>query len=369
VTPVSVPVALGDRSYAILISSGMIVSGEAADRIAALAPGARACVVTHPGLQAAYAQPIAEGLRARGLAAAMVTVPPGERTKNLRAVARLYARFLAAGLDRQGIVVAVGGGVLGDLAGFAAATYLRGVRFAQVPTTLLAQVDASIGGKTGVDLPAGKNLVGAFHQPVAVLIDPDTLRTLPAREMRAGLAEIIKYGIIYDRAFFDAIVADLVAVRRRQAASLTRLIARSCQIKAEIVAQDETEQGLRAILNFGHTVGHALEAVTAYRRYKHGEAVAIGMVSAALAGEEIGLTPRATREEIVAALRAAHLPVAFPPDISQEAILEAAQRDKKALAGRVRFVLARRIGEVEVTGNVPPEAVCAALARQKTLRE
>ncbi|HZT43538.1 MAG TPA: 3-dehydroquinate synthase [Chthonomonadaceae bacterium] len=364
-TLLSVPVALGDRSYSISIASGMIASGQAADLIAALAPDSRACVVTHPGLRAAYAQPLEGGLRARGITATVVTVPPGERTKNLRAVARLYARFLAAGLDRRGLVVAVGGGVLGDLAGFAAATYLRGVRFVQVPTTLLAQVDASIGGKTGVDLPEGKNLVGAFHQPAAVLIDPYTLRSLPAREMRAGLAEVIKYGIIYDRVFFDEIVSDLPALRGRQEAALTRIIARSCQIKAEIVAQDETEQGLRAILNFGHTIGHALEAVTAYRRYKHGEAVAIGMVSAALIGEEIGLTPPSVTEAIATALRAAKLPVAFPADVSQEAILEAAQRDKKVLAGRLRFVLARRVGEVVVTGDVPSQAVCAALARQK----
>ncbi len=364
-TSYCLPVALGDRSYDILIEEGLLTSGRAAERVAAPASGKRVVLVTHPGLAADYAAPLQSGLQSRGFTVSLITLPPGERFKSLRTVARLYTDFLDAGLDRKSLIVAVGGGVLGDLVGFAAATYLRGVRFVQVPTTLLAQVDASVGGKTGVDLPQGKNLVGAFHQPGAVLIDPLTLRTLPARELRAGLAEVIKYGIIYDGFFFQAIVADLPALLRRDMDALSRAIARSCEIKAEVVAQDETEQGPRAILNFGHTVGHALEAVTNYRRYKHGEAVAIGMVAAALIGEEVGLTPPEVTQAITEVLKAARLPTGFPADISVEAILAAAQRDKKTQDGQLRFVLAERIGMVRFGQSVPVEAVRAALARQQ----
>ena len=221
-----------------------------------------------------------------------------------------------------------------------------------------------MGGKTGVDLPEGKNLVGAFHQPLAVIVDTDTLRTLPRRELRAGLAEVIKYGIIYDDAFFAAISRDIPALLRREANALTSVIARSCAIKADVVGQDETEQGLRAILNFGHTVGHALESVTRYRRYKHGEAVAIGIVSACLIGEQVGITPASVTQEVTRILEQAGLPVAFPDDVSSHAILEAAQRDKKTLAGRLRFVLASKIGAVEIVGDVPASAVRAALTQQ-----
>lgn len=359
------PVSLGDRSYHITIEEGLIASGRAAESIASLAPGARAVLVTHPGLRESCAAPLLSGLQQRGVAASLVTLPPGERGKSLRAVARLYEAFLAAGLDRKGLVIVVGGGVLGDLAGFAAATYLRGVRFVQVPTTLLAQVDASVGGKTGVDLSQGKNLVGAFHQPSAVLIDPRTLLTLPARELRSGLSEVIKYGIIYDKAFFHTVQSDLPRLLRRDMAALSHAIARSCEIKAEVVAQDETEQGLRAILNFGHTVGHALEAVTDYRRYKHGEAIAIGMVSASLLGEEMGVTPPDVTGAIREALQKARLPAAFPADITADSILAAALRDKKTQGGQLRFVLTRRIGDVYLQESVPPEAVRAALARQR----
>ncbi|HZO87886.1 MAG TPA: 3-dehydroquinate synthase [Chthonomonadaceae bacterium] len=361
-----IPIALGDRSYNITIEEGLIASGRAAEIVADMALGKRAVLVTHPGLRA-YAAPLQSGLQARGLTPYLVTLPPGEHTKTLRSVARLYDAFLAAGLDRKSLVIVVGGGVLGDLAGFAAATYLRGVRFVQVPTTLLAQVDASVGGKTGVDLPQGKNLVGAFHQPAAVLIDPRTLATLPTRELRAGLAEVLKYGIICEEPFFHSVARDLPRLLRRDAEALSRAIARSCEIKAEVVTQDETEQGLRAILNFGHTVGHALEAVTGYRRYKHGEAIAIGMVSACLIGEDLGLTPPDVTQEIARALHTARLPVAFPADVEAEAILAAAQRDKKAQEGELRFVLARRLGEVALMDAVPPDAVRAALVRQRQL--
>lgn len=361
------PVSLGDRSYHIHIAPGLLESGQAAEIIATTTPARRACIVTHPALADAYAVPLQEGLTARGMRVETTLLPPGERYKNLRAVERLYTAFLEAKLDRKGLVIVVGGGVPGDVVGFAAATYLRGVRFVQVPTTLLAQVDSSVGGKTGVDLPQGKNLVGSFHQPGVVLIDPRTLQTLPARELRSGLAEVIKYGIIYDGSFFAQVEADLPALLGRDEDATVRAIARSCEIKADVVAQDETEQGLRAILNFGHTVGHALEAVTAYRRYKHGEAIAIGMVAEALIGEKVGVTPRAAVEAILAVVRKARLPFAFPCDVDLDAILSAAQRDKKTQDGRLHFVLARGIGEVIVTGDVPAEVVRAAMSEQQNL--
>lgn len=360
-----IAVALGDRSYTIHIGSGLLNSGRAGEITAQLARGKRICIVTHPGLRAAYAEPLAAALQQQGLEPTIVLLPAGERYKHLRTVARLYDAFIEASLDRKSLIVAVGGGVLGDIVGFAAATYLRGVPFVQMPTTLLAQVDASVGGKTGVDLPQGKNLIGAFHQPAAVVIDTQTLRTLPLRELRSGLSEVIKYGIIYDRAFLERVVADLPGLLRREEDLLTGVIARSCEIKAEVVVADETEQGLRAILNFGHTIGHALEAVTEYRRFKHGEAIAIGMVSACLLGEEVGATPSDVTETLCAALRKARLPLAFPQEIAAEAILEAAQRDKKTEAGRLRFVLARRIGEVYVSSDVPDTAVLATIARHK----
>jgi len=359
------PVALGERSYDIWLGSGLLAH-KAGELLAQYAPGGRACVVTHPVLTP-YADAVVEGLRAQGIQTTRTLLPAGERFKTLRTVERVYKALLEARLDRKSLVVAVGGGVLGDLVGFAAATYLRGIRFAQVPTTLLAQVDSSIGGKTGVDLPEGKNLVGAFYQPSLVLMDLQALRTLPARELRSGLAEVIKYGIIYDEALFRQVHADLPQLRRRDLQVLMRAIARSCEIKAEVVAQDETEQGLRAILNFGHTVGHALEAVTHYRRYKHGEAVALGMVAAALIGEEVGVTPTEVTLALHETLQAAGLPVVFPEEVRVEDILAAAQRDKKTEAGRLRFVLARRIGEVFVTGDVTEGAVHNALNRQKRL--
>jgi 3-dehydroquinate synthase len=356
-------VNLGTRSYPIVVEAGLLA--RAGEQIARAGRFSSAVLLSHPHLAARYAPPLLSELDRIGVPARLVTVPSGERHKNLATVARLYDALLDAGLDRRSALITLGGGVLGDVGGFVAATYLRGIPFLQVPTTLLAQVDASVGGKTGVDLPRGKNLVGAFYQPRAVLIDTDTLRTLPARELRSGLAEVVKYGIISDKAFFARAQAQMPRLLRRDPEALAAAIVRSCEIKADVVRQDETEQGLRAILNFGHTVGHALEAVTGYRRYKHGEAVAIGMVSAALIGEEIGVTPREVREAIVAVLTAANLPTAFPADVPTEPILEAMGRDKKKVAGQLRFVLAARLGSVIVTGDVPPSAVRAALERQR----
>jgi len=340
----------------------------AAEQILRVASPSAAVILSHPRLAERYAPPMVAGLTAQGVPVRVVTLPPGERHKNLRTVARLYDALLDAGVDRKSLLITLGGGVLGDLGGFVAATYLRGIPFIQVPTTLLAQVDASVGGKTGVDLPRGKNLVGAFYQPRAVLIDTDTLRTLPARELRSGLAEVVKYGIISDREFFARMTVEMPRLLRREPSALAAAIVRSCEIKAEVVGEDETEQGQRAILNFGHTVGHALETVTNYRRYKHGEAVAIGMVSAALIGEEMGVTPPEVTQAIADALTRAKLPTVFPADVPAEPITEAMRRDKKTVAGQLNFVLAERIGRIRLVGDVPPSAVHAALDRQRGFR-
>jgi len=359
----SLTVELGERSYPLWLAHGIVTSG-AGRLIAALPSISSACIVTHPHLQSKYAEPIARELRSAGLRCAILTIPPGENHKHLRTVEKLYAHFAKTGIDRKGVVIAVGGGVIGDMVGFAAASYLRGVRFVQVPTTLLAQVDSSVGGKTGVDLPEGKNLVGAFHQPTIVLLDPTTLKTLPTRELRSGLAEVIKYGIICDKAFFDWIRTEIRPLLAADPAVLERAIARSCEIKAAIVSEDETEQGVRAFLNFGHTVGHAVESVTRYSVYRHGEAIAIGMVAACLVGEELGITPASVTEEVTAALCEAGLPVGFPAGLDMRAIHQAMLLDKKTHSGRLRFVLAESIGSVKVVDGVPPEAVERAIQRQ-----
>lgn len=364
---ISLPVSLGNRSYSIEIGSGLIASGLAAQRIAELAKGAHVAIVTHPSLKPLYAESLAESLSQLGCKVTFCEIEEGEQHKNLSTVERLYHQFLEAKLDRHGVVVALGGGVIGDTAGFAAATYLRGVPLVQVPTTLLAQVDSSIGGKTGVNLPQGKNLVGAFYQPALVLIDTATLQTLPQRELRAGLAEVIKYGIIYDASFFEVIAQNIPLLLQCNQQLLAQAIERSCCIKAEVVSLDETEQGLRAILNFGHTIGHALEAVTDYGRYLHGEAIAIGMVSAALVGEELGITPSEVTLQIGDVLQKTGLPTRFPSEVPLSQVLQAVHRDKKVVSGRARFILARAIGQVEICPNVSDKVILLALERHKEL--
>ncbi len=354
------------EKYPIHVGNGLL-STLAPSLIAQLSNGSRAVVVSHPGLTGKYAQPLCDALKAAGIDCLLSTIPAGERTKSLKTVSRLYDDWAAQHLDRRTVIVAVGGGVLGDLAGFAAATYLRGVRVVQVPTTLLAQVDASIGGKTGVDLPAGKNLVGAFHQPRAVIVDPETLRTLPLRELRSGLAEVIKYGIIFDNRLFAEVKNSLPAILRRNSQYLLPAIARCCEIKAQIVSQDETEQGIRAILNFGHTIGHAVETATRYRTYKHGEAVAIGMVSACLIGEALDITPSTVTSETIEAIQRAGLPIHLPADITDEQLLQHAAHDKKARNGKLRWVLSPAIGTTCVQGDVDNTLVLKSLRRQREL--
>jgi 3-dehydroquinate synthase len=356
-----VKVSLGSRSYPIFIGGKILA--ELGRRCAALRLGRRCAIISDRNVAPIYAAKAAASLRRAGFDPLLITVPPGESSKNLKMFQSCCDKLAGHRLERASFIVALGGGVVGDLAGFVAAAYLRGLALVQVPTTLLAQVDSSVGGKVGVNLAAGKNLVGAFHQPRLVLCDLAALRTLPLREFRAGLAEVIKYGIICDPALFARLERDLPLLLRRNPKVLAEVVGRCCEIKADIVRQDETETGLRAILNFGHTIGHAIEAVAGYGKYLHGEAISIGQVAAArLSVRSTGL-PAEDAARIQKLLGRAGLPVAIKlSPRRQTALLEAMRLDKKVSDGQIRFVLARRIGQVEPGQKVAPEWIREALA-------
>lgn len=349
-------VDLGERSYPILIGAGLL------NRRAVLAPylgGRQAMVVTNRTVAPLYLDSLRAALGE--VQTDVFALEDGERFKNLGTYSRIVDALLERRHNRSTTLVALGGGVVGDIAGFVAATYQRGVGCIQVPTTLLAQVDSSVGGKTGVNHPLGKNMIGAFHQPGCVLADTDTLATLPDREYRAGLAEVLKYGVIWDAAFFAWLETNVAALLQRDAGALAHAVRTSCNAKAQVVARDERESGLRAILNFGHTFAHAIETLTGYEQLLHGEAVAIGMVLAADCSVRHGLLAPADAARIAEAVRAFGLPVAMPRELGAAAMLNAMGLDKKVVDGQLRLVLARRIGEVLVTGNVEPGALLAAL--------
>src|SRR5262245_35292885 len=351
-------VQLGARSYAVRIGPGLL--DEAGPECARLRLGRRAAVVTQPAV-APHASRVAQSLRGAGFDLAVLEVPEGEEAKSLRQAERLWDGFLTHGLDRTSPVIAVGGGVVGDLAGFAAASFMRGVAVVQVPTTLLAQVDASIGGKVAVNHPRGKNLIGAFHQPRLVLIDPETLRTLPDREYRSGLAEVVETGAALNADLFALLEANLEALGRRDAALLESVVATCCADEAAIVERDEREEtGIRMVLNYGHTVGHALEVLSGYRRWLHGEAVAIGMTAAGRLAVRLGLTEARTAQRQDDLLAAVGLPTEFT-GIDPREVADALRHDKKARDGRVPFVLLRTLGRAEVHHDVPMDMVLEVL--------
>ncbi len=354
----TVTVPLGSRSYDIRIGTDLLTG--LGRKCARLGLGNRCAVISDTNVARRYGKAARLSLVKAGFEPILIIFPAGERAKNLRTVQACYDQLAAHRLERRSFLVALGGGVVGDLAGFVAATYLRGIPFVQVPTTLLAAVDSSVGGKVGVNLKAGKNLVGAFYQPRLVLCDLAALATLPSREYRAGLAEVIKYGIIYDAELFQSLERDLPRLLRRDAAVLAEVVARCCEIKAEVVRQDETESGLRAILNFGHTVGHGLEAISHYGKYWHGEAIAIGQAAAAqLSAALLGL-PAGEVERIRSLLERAGLPTRLQLTRGQrENLLQAMRLDKKVSGGEIKFVLARKIGQVDFGQRVP-----AALLKQ-----
>jgi 3-dehydroquinate synthase len=353
----TVRVALGERSYPIHIGAGLL---DRADLVVPLLPQRRVAIVTNGTVAPLYLDRFARALGATGVAAVRVIVPDGEAHKNWPTLNEVFDALLANRCDRKTAIVALGGGVIGDLAGFAAATYQRGVPFVQVPTTLLAQVDSSVGGKTAINHPLGKNMIGSFHQPLAVLADMDTLATLPAAELRAGLAEVIKHGAIRDGAFFDWLEANIHALLRLDRNALAYAVKRSVEIKAEVVALDERETGLRALLNFGHTFGHAIEAGLGFGAWLHGEAVAAGMVMAADLSARLGMLDRAAAERMRRLLEHAGLPVAGPA-LGPDRYLDLMAIDKKAEAGRIRFILLDRIGAARIADQVPADALRATL--------
>jgi len=357
----TVAVSLGNRSYPIFVGAGLL---SAVGRFSAkMELGRRCAVLSDDRVAGLYAKPVLAALRSSGFEPRLICVPPGETSKSLKMVQTACDQLAAHRLERKSFIVALGGGVVGDLAGFLAAIYLRGIPFVQVPTTLLAQVDSSVGGKVGVNLKAGKNLVGAFHQPRFVLCDLRTLRSLPPREFRAGLAEVIKYGIICDAPLFARLERGLSRLLRRDTKILAEVVARCCALKAEVVRQDETETGLRAILNFGHTIGHAIENISGYGKYLHGEAISIGQVAAAKLSTALTGLPPDDAARIERLFLRAGLPAAITLSApARSRLLAAMQLDKKVSAGEIKFVLARRIGQVEPGHKVPPALIEKVLA-------
>ncbi|HLP77901.1 MAG TPA: 3-dehydroquinate synthase [Candidatus Paceibacterota bacterium] len=355
-----VNVPLGNRSYEIQIGPNLFK--HLGHHCTQLGLGKRCAVISDSNVAPIYAKALQSSLAKSGFESVLITFRAGETAKSLQSVQHCYDQLAAHRLERKSFIVALGGGVVGDLAGFVAATYLRGIAFVQVPTTLLAHVDSSVGGKVGVNLKAGKNLVGAFYQPKLVLCNLDALKTLPEREFRAGLAEVIKYGIIYDAGLFDQLERELPKLLKRDAKTLGAVIARCCEIKADVVGQDETESGLRAILNFGHTIGHGLEAISSYGKYLHGEAISIGQVAAALiSANQLGF-PEAEVERIRALFQRAGLPTEVKLSAAQRKNLFAAMRlDKKVSGGEIKFVLAKRIGKVVWGENVPETLIESTL--------
>ncbi len=347
---------LGARSYPILIGPGLIDDPAV---MATAVPARDVLIVTNEVVGPLYAERLQQALA--GKRTATVSLPDGEQHKTLEVTGRIFDALVLGRLNRDACIVALGGGVVGDVAGFAAACYQRGVEFVQVPTTLLAQVDSSVGGKTGVNHPGGKNLIGAFHQPRAVVSDTATLRTLPGRELHAGLAEIIKYGLIADADFLDWLEANLASLQELDPAALAHAIRRSCEIKAEIVAEDEREHGRRALLNLGHTFGHAIETAAGYGEWLHGEAVGVGMLLAADLSHRLGWLRAADVARVRDLLRRAGLPGAAPA-IGAARALDLMGMDKKVLAGRIRLVLLKHVGEGVVSGDYPADALEATLA-------
>jgi 3-dehydroquinate synthase len=351
-------VNLGDRSYRIAIGTGSLRS--VGPRLVQLGVGRRVALISDRNLLERYGAAVLESLQSVGLAMTQIDVPEGEAAKRLPVAEHCWEQCLDAGLDRSSTIVALGGGAVGDLAGFVAATYMRGLSFVQLPTTLLAQVDASIGGKTAIDHPRAKNLIGAIHQPRLVVIDPELLLTLPDREYRSGLAEVVKHGIALDADYFDDVEANVEKLLLRDLATLERIITGSCRLKARVVEADEREGGLRTLLNYGHTVGHALEAVTDYARWLHGEAVSLGMVAAGRLARRLGVAAHDAVDRQIRLLRAIGLPVTFDGP-APEVILRAMGSDKKVRDGKVPFILSPRIGEARLAFDVPAEAVLETL--------
>jgi shikimate kinase / 3-dehydroquinate synthase len=353
----SIRVAFGERSYLIRVGPGVMTDRRL---LRESVSGSRAVIVTNTVVAPLYAVPLEQALDGEGIRVLRVTLPDGESHKTWDSLNRIHDAMLASRCDRQTTVIALGGGVVGDVAGFAAATFMRGVPYVQVPTTLLAQVDSSVGGKTAINHPLGKNMIGAFHQPAAVLADTETLQTLPDRELSAGLAEVIKHGLLRDIAFFQWLESNIERLMRRDSEALTHVIERSAEIKGELVALDERESGPRTLLNLGHTFGHAIEAGVGFGTWLHGEAIGAGLVLAAELSRRLGHLSGGDVERVRALLRRAGLPV-MAPGLGVDRYLELMSVDKKTRGGRLRFVTLKRLGEAYVAEDAPAAAVRSTL--------
>ncbi|MBI3431383.1 MAG: 3-dehydroquinate synthase [Hydrogenophilales bacterium] len=350
-------VRLGERSYPIHIGAGLL--GQP-DLLLPHLQQKRVAVVTNTTVAPLYLDRLVALLQASGVAVTPIVLPDGEAYKNWETLNLIFDALLTQRAERKTTLIALGGGVIGDMTGFAAASYQRGVPFIQIPTTLLSQVDSSVGGKTGINHPLGKNMIGAFYQPKVVLADTDTLKTLPPRELSAGLAEVIKYGLIWDADFLTWLEANMDKLRALDPAAITHAIYRSCEIKAQVVGQDEREGGIRAILNLGHTFGHAIETGMGYGNWLHGEAVAAGMVMAAETSRRLGWLTEADVARTRALIRAAGLPD-VAPDLGVDRYLEYMGHDKKVEGGKMRFVLLKKLGEAVITGDVPTDVLTGVL--------
>lgn len=350
-------VNLPQESYEIAIASGSL--DNLGEQMSGLELGKKVLLVSNPTIFKLYGERAIASMNGANFEVATCTLQPGERYKTLNSIQKIYDAALENRLERSSTMVALGGGVIGDMTGFAAATWLRGINVVQVPTTLLAMVDSSVGGKTGVNHPQGKNLIGAFHQPRRVFIDPDVLKSLPMREFRAGMAEVIKYGVIWDAELFAEMEAskNLNQLRYVKPELIFTILNRSCQAKADVVSKDEKEAGLRAILNYGHTIGHAVESITGYRVVNHGEAVAIGMVAAGEIAAQLGMWQKEDTQRQNALIEKAGLPTKLPAGVDIEGIIDSLQNDKKVKDGKVRFILPTQIGVVTITDEVPSDTI------------
>ena len=352
-------VSLGDRSYPIYLGEGLL--SQAGQLLKEAGCGEKVGIVTNPTVAALYLKTVQEALGRSGFRATSILVPDGEEHKNFKSLSAIYDQLIRGRFERSSSILALGGGVIGDLAGFAAATFLRGIPYLQVPTTLLAQVDSSVGGKTGVNHREGKNLIGAFYQPRGVLIDVGVLHTLPRRELLAGLAEVIKYGIIEDPGLFGLLEEKLDRLLALDRVLLEEAIAASCSIKARVVEKDEREEDYRSVLNFGHTIGHALESLTGYEKFLHGEAVAIGMAQAASISVRQGACDEQSLSRIQRLITRAGLPTAIPSDMKPSELVKRMEVDKKTAGAKIKFVLCAGIGKTQFYW-LSPEQIVAKLA-------
>ena len=354
-------VELGDNSYPLVVGTDLLNS--VGKLLTPHTKSDKVLIVSDAFVKTHYMPVVLKSLKSAGLDVNTIEVPVGEESKSLAQFSRIQDSLVEHQLDRGSMLIALGGGVIGDLAGFAAAVYMRGISYVQIPTTLQAQVDASVGGKTAINHPKGKNLIGAFHQPKLVVIDVDTLKTLPQRDIRAGLIEVIKMGVIRDKPMFERVEENLEAILNLDDTTLIEVISQACVNKAEIVAKDEKESGLRMVLNYGHTFGHALEALTHYNRYRHGEAVSIGMNCAAQLATDLGMFSETDFQRQQTLLERAKLPIAFPTDLTPETLCDAMYLDKKTLGGKLRLILPTRIGEVVIRDDIDDRHVLEAIAQ------